>query len=80
MRSCRNTTLRDFPDSELADVFRTRAPEDGSVAKGSRAACHRSVRIPAWDPEERTRCKLAFAVGAPLFERLSKLTCPPDAA
>jgi tRNA(Leu) C34 or U34 (ribose-2'-O)-methylase TrmL len=70
--------LRDFvhPDAPPY-VF---GPEDGSVPKGVRSACHRFVRIPAWDPEERTLYNLAFAVGAVLYDRLFKLTRPPRAA
>jgi tRNA(Leu) C34 or U34 (ribose-2'-O)-methylase TrmL len=70
--------LRDFvhPDEPLY-VF---GPEDGSVPKGIRTACHRFVRIPAWDPEERTPYNLAFAVGAVLYDRLFKLTRPAGAS
>jgi tRNA(Leu) C34 or U34 (ribose-2'-O)-methylase TrmL len=64
--------LRDFVHPERAlYVF---GPEDGDVPKGVRHVCHRFVRIPASDPDERTPYNLAFAVGAVLYDRLFKAT------
>jgi len=67
--------LRDFVHPARAlYVF---GPEDGDVPKGIRHVCHRFVRIPAADPDERTPYNLAFAVGAVLYDRLYKATRPP---
>lgn len=68
--------LRDFvhPENGLY-VF---GPEDGDISKGVRHACHRFVRIPAADPDERTPYNLAFAVGVVLYDRLAKATRPTD--
>jgi tRNA(Leu) C34 or U34 (ribose-2'-O)-methylase TrmL len=64
--------LRDFvhPEKPLY-VF---GPEDGGVPKGVRNHCHRFVRIPAWDEDERTPYNLATAVFAVLYDRLFKAT------
>jgi tRNA(Leu) C34 or U34 (ribose-2'-O)-methylase TrmL len=71
MKCYRNTQLRHLAESSLA-----RSPEDGDVPKGIRHACHRFVRIPAADPQERTPYNLAFSVGAVLYDRLYKVTRP----
>jgi tRNA(Leu) C34 or U34 (ribose-2'-O)-methylase TrmL len=39
-----------------------------------RANCHRFVRIPAWEPDERTPYNLASAVCMVLYDRLLKAT------
>jgi tRNA(Leu) C34 or U34 (ribose-2'-O)-methylase TrmL len=64
--------LRDFEHPEQAlYVF---GPEDGGVPKGVRSHCHRFVRIPAWEPDERTPYNLASAVCMVLYDRLLKAT------
>lgn len=66
--------LRDFVHPEKAIyVF---GPEDGGVPKGVRNVCHRFVRIPAEDADERTPYNLAFAVGTVLYDRMFKATRP----
>ena len=45
-------------------------PEDGSVSRGLRAACHQFLRIPTAEPGERTPYNLAAAVHLVLFHRL----------
>jgi len=64
--------LRDFahPEPPLY-VF---GPEDGGVPKGIRNHCHRFVRIPLPDVDERTPFNLAAAVNIVLWDRFLKHT------
>jgi len=64
--------LRDFAHPEPAlYVF---GPEDGGVPKGIRNHCHRFVRIPLPDVDERTPFNLAAAVNIVLWDRFLKHT------
>jgi tRNA(Leu) C34 or U34 (ribose-2'-O)-methylase TrmL len=49
-------------------------PEDGGVPKGIRNHCHRFVRIPLPDADERTPFNLAAAVNIVLWDRFLKHT------
>lgn len=53
-------------------------PEDGSVPKGVRTACHRFVRIPGIRPRQPSCLNLAAAVNVVLYDRIAKAWVDAD--